>query len=165
MRVPADLPPPRSERQQLTVRADLALLALAERLRQHWATHAAAAGLSPALAKILLTLSPGEAVPMRALASQLDYDASNLTTLVDRLERRGAVARRSDFDDRRVKALVLTSKGERLRATFWHDLVEDAGPLAPLSEPDLQLLVSLLNTLNSTGEHMRDGEDPYERRS
>jgi DNA-binding MarR family transcriptional regulator len=153
MRVPADLPSPRSERQRLTLQADLALLALAERLRQHWAAHAAAAGLSPALVKVLLTLSPGEAVPMRALAAQLDYDASNLTTLVDRLERRGAVERRSDFDDRRVKALVLTGEGERLRASFWHDLVEDPGPLAPLNKSDLQTLISLLNTLNPESHH------------
>jgi DNA-binding MarR family transcriptional regulator len=163
MRVPADLPTPRSERQRLMLRADLALLAVAETLRQHWAAHAAAAGLSPALVKVLLTLSPGEAVPMRALAVQLDYDASNLTTLVDRLERRGAVERRSDFDDRRVKALVLTSEGERLRASFWHDLVEDPGPLVPLNKPDLQTLISLLNALNAESEHTVGAEDPPRR--
>jgi DNA-binding MarR family transcriptional regulator len=153
VRVPADLPSPHSERQRLTLRADLALLTLAERLRHHWSAHAAAAGLSPALVKVLLTLSPGDAVPMRVLAAQLDYDASNLTTLVDRLERRGAVQRRSDFDDRRVKALVLTSEGERLRAAFWHDLVEDPGPLAPLDKTDLQTLISLLDLLDPKSEH------------
>jgi len=38
--------------------------------------------------KVLLSLVPGVAVPMRSLAERLDYDASNLTTLVDRLQRR-----------------------------------------------------------------------------
>ena len=75
----------------------------------------------------LLTLVPGEAVPMRSLAARLDYDASNLSVLVDRLERRGAVERRPDPGDRRVKALALTAEGERLREAFWRDLVEDAG--------------------------------------
>jgi len=80
----------------LTVRCPggLGLLTVADRLRQNWAAHAAAVGLSPAQVTALLTLVPGEAVPMRSLAARLDYDASNLSVLVDRLERRGAVERR-----------------------------------------------------------------------
>jgi DNA-binding MarR family transcriptional regulator len=66
---------------------------------------------------------------------------------VDRLERRGAVARRSDPRDRRVKALVLTAEGEALRARFWHDLVEDPGPLGPLTDADLVTLTSVLAML------------------
>lgn len=148
MHVPSDLPPPSTERLRLVLDVDLGLLAVAERLRQHWAAHAAAAGLSTAQVKALLTLEPGEAVPMRSLAARLDYDASNLSTLVDRLERRGAVQRRGDPGDRRVKALVLTPEGERLRASFWRDLVEDPGPLTLLGEPDLRALASLLTALD-----------------
>lgn len=148
MHVPSDLPPPSTERLRLVLDVDLGLLAVAERLRQHWAAYAAAAGLSTAQVKALLTLEPGEAVPMRSLAARLDYDASNLSTLVDRLERRGAVQRRGDPGDRRVKALVLTPEGERLRASFWRDLVEDPGPLTPLGEPDLRALASLLSALD-----------------
>jgi DNA-binding MarR family transcriptional regulator len=147
MYVPDDLPPPSTERLRLVRDADLALLALADRLGQHWSSHAAAAGLSPAQVKALLTLRPGEPVPMRHLAAALDYDASNLSTMVDRLERRGVVERRPDPDDRRVKALALTPDGERLRARFWHDMVEDPGPLAPLGEDELQTLLSLLARL------------------
>jgi threonine dehydratase len=43
-----------------------------------------------------------------------------------------AVERRSAPVDRRVKALALTPEGERLRACFRRELVEDPGPLAPL---------------------------------
>jgi hypothetical protein len=49
-------------------------LSAAERLRQNWAAHAAAVGLSPAQVTALLTLVPGEAVPMRSLAARLNYD-------------------------------------------------------------------------------------------
>jgi DNA-binding MarR family transcriptional regulator len=158
--VPADLPPPSTERLRLIRDADLGLLALAERLRQLWASHAAAAGLSPVQVKALLTLRPGETVPMRSLAVALDYDASNLSTLVDRLERRGAVRRRGDPGDRRVKALELTPEGERLRATFWEGLVEDPGPLAPLSETDLRALVSILSLLGTAdGQRAPAGTD------
>jgi DNA-binding MarR family transcriptional regulator len=54
-------------------------------------------------------LAPGEAIPMRKLAQQLDYDASNPTTLVDKLAGRGALERQADPADRRVKALALTA--------------------------------------------------------
>ena len=147
MRVPADLPSPSTERLRLMAGVDLGLLAIAERLRQNWAAHAAAAGLSTAQVNALLTLEPGEAVPMRILAARLDYDTSNLSVLVDRLERRGAVERRPDPGDRRVKALARTAEGERLRAAFWRDLVEDPGPLAPLADSDLRALAALLSVL------------------
>src|SRR6266487_4925861 len=125
MRIPDDLPVPSSERLRSVLDVNLGLLATAERIRQHWGAHAAALGLSTAQVKVLLILEPGKAIPMRGLAARLDYDASNLSTLVDRMERRGAVERRSDPDDRRIKALILTGEGERLRASFWHGLVKD----------------------------------------
>jgi DNA-binding MarR family transcriptional regulator len=147
MHAPSDLPEPPTERLRLLLDTRLGLLTLAERLRQQWASHATAVGLSPAQVSALLTLTPGEAIPMRDLAARLDYDASNLSTLIDRLERRGAVERRPDPDDRRVKALVLTEAGERLRADFWRDLVADAGPLTALSDADLRTLGAVLGSV------------------
>jgi DNA-binding MarR family transcriptional regulator len=147
MHVPADLPSPGSERLRLILDANLGLLSIADQLRQNWAAHAAAVGLSPAQVTALLTLVPGEALPMRSLAARLDYDASNLSVLIDRLERRGAVERHPDPDDRRVKALVLTSEGERLRAAFWRALTEDPGPLEPLGGTDLRALTQILGAL------------------
>jgi DNA-binding MarR family transcriptional regulator len=144
---PRDLPGPSTERLQLLHDADLVLLSIAERLRQHWATHAAAIGLSPAQVRALLTMTPGEAFPMRYLAARLDYDASNLSTLVDRLEHRGLVERRANPVDRRIRTLVLTEAGEKLRADFWHNLVEDPGPLAPLGDSELRALIGPLSAI------------------
>ena len=149
MHVPADLPAPSSERLRLMLDAKLGLLSAADRLRQNWAVHAAAVGLSPAQVTALLTLVPGEALPMRSLAARLDYDASNLSVLVDRLERRGAVERHPAPGDRRVKALVLTPEGERLRTAFWRALTEDPGPLAPLGDTDLRELAQILGVLGA----------------
>jgi DNA-binding MarR family transcriptional regulator len=143
-----DMPAPSDEYLALVLGAELRLLAAADRLRQHWAAHAAALGLTTAQVKVLLRLPCGEATPMRKLAQQLDYDASNLTTLVDRLAARGALERQPDPADRRVKALALTPDGERLRDQFWHDLVTDAGPLGPLSQSDLRTLIGLLAKLD-----------------
>jgi DNA-binding MarR family transcriptional regulator len=136
----------------LVLDADLRLLDVAERLRQHWAAHATALGLTAIQAKVLLRLAPGEATPMRKLAQQLDYDASNLTTLVDRLAAHGALERQADPRDRRVKALVLTPDGERLREQFWHNLVTDPGPLTPLRETDLRNLIRLLTRLDQLAD-------------
>jgi DNA-binding MarR family transcriptional regulator len=143
-----DMPAPADEYLALALDADLRLLAITERLRQHWAAHASALGLTAAQVKVLLRLTPGEGIPMRKLAQQLDYDASNLTTLVDRLARRGALERRADPADRRVKALVLTPEGESLRDQFWRNLVTDPGPLTPLRQGDLRTLTRLLAKLD-----------------
>jgi DNA-binding MarR family transcriptional regulator len=143
-----DMPAPADEYLALVLEADLRLLGITERLRQHWAAHANALGLTTAQVKVLLRLTPGTATPMRKLARQLGYDASNLTTVVDRLAQRGALERQPDPADRRVKALALTHEGERLRDQFWRNLVTDPGPLTPLREPDLRALTRLLARLD-----------------
>ncbi len=153
MRIPHDLPGPSTERLRLVLDADFGLLAIADRLRQHWNSHATAVGLSPSMVKVLLLMKPGDAVPMRSLATQLDYDASNFTALVDRLERRGIVERRADPADRRVRALALTAEGERQRANFWGALVEDPGPLSALGTEQLSALLQLLEAM---GVHQPD---------
>ncbi len=147
MHAPADLPPPPTARLRSMLEVKLGLLELADRLRQNWVAHAAAAGLSTAQVNALLALTPGEPVPMRALATRLDYDASNLSVLADRMENRGLVERHPDPDDRRVKALTLTADGERLRAAFWSELVADPEPLNPLSDADLRALAALLRAI------------------
>jgi DNA-binding MarR family transcriptional regulator len=147
MHVPDDLPSPSTERLRVMLDVRLGLLTLAGQLRQSWAAHASVAGLSPGQVNALLTLQPGTAVPMRILAARLNADASNLSVLIDRLERRGAVERRPDPSDRRVKALALTAEGERLRASFWRSVVEDPGTLAQLTDADLQALARLLEAL------------------
>jgi MarR family transcriptional regulator, organic hydroperoxide resistance regulator len=77
----------------------------------------AASGLDlhPAQAGALMNMTPGTPVPMNELANLLGCDNSNVTGLVDRLEARGFVARRPYEPDRRVKHIVLTAKGEKLR--------------------------------------------------
>ena len=74
--------------------------------------------LSPVQAYVLRLIEPGEGVPMGRLARGLACDASNVTGIVDRLEARGLIERRPGAGDRRVKVLVVTREGERLRATM-----------------------------------------------
>ncbi len=84
---------------------------------------------------------------MRELASRINYDASNLTALIDRLHSRGLIERRPDDTDRRVKSLSLTSAGESLRNRFWTDLVATPGPLEPLSREEIETLIGIMSKI------------------
>ena len=141
-----EFPDPPSEYLRAARETAWLVMALAERLQRGFAAHAAGFGLSAAQAKVLLRLRPEENLPMRTLARGLGYDPSNLTGLVDKLEARGAVERRPDPADRRVKAIALTGEGLRLREDFQRRLVGDAGALASLSDSQLHELRNLLRT-------------------
>jgi DNA-binding MarR family transcriptional regulator len=94
----------------------------------------------------------GRPVSMKAVADRMHCDASNLTGIVDRLEARGLVVRRSHSTDRRVKELVLTGAGERLREEL-DKLPPYAPRLSQLSADDRATLVELLRrTLESLHE-------------
>ncbi|MEV2212091.1 MarR family transcriptional regulator [Streptomyces sp. NPDC050997] len=49
------------------------------------------------------------------LAATLGCDKTNVTGMVDRLEKRGLLAREQDSKDRRINRVVLTEAGEELR--------------------------------------------------
>lgn len=114
------------------------------RLQAHFAALAAEHSLSAMQAKVLVQLDPAGATTMRALADRLQYDPSNLTTVIDRLEALGVVQRRADPRDRRVKGLVLTERGLRARDEFWQRLVNEAGPLGRLGRDELTGLRAIL---------------------
>jgi DNA-binding MarR family transcriptional regulator len=85
----------------------------------------------------------GRPLSMKAAADRMQCDASNLTGIVDRLEARGLVVRRSHATDRRVKELVLTDAGERLRDQL--DKLPPCPPgLSQLSAADRATLIELL---------------------
>src|SRR6266516_2832375 len=76
--------------------------------RAHLPASGAEFDLSPVQCHVLHLIEPGRPLPMSRLADTLSCDASNVTGLVDRLESRGLVRRRSSPQDRRVKVLQLT---------------------------------------------------------
>lgn len=121
------------------------------RLEGHFGDLAAELELTAVQAKVLMILQPDGAMTMRTLAGQLQYDASNLTGVVDRLEEMGAVRRQPNAHDRRTKAVVLTDQGQRLRLTFWERLTNNSGPLGRLNSRELASLRSLLRSAVRAG--------------
>jgi MarR family transcriptional regulator, organic hydroperoxide resistance regulator len=100
--------------------------------------------LTIALADALWRLDP-ELGPLsrRELAERLRCDPSNVTFLVDRLERRSLVARAPDVRDRRVKALALTATGVKVRGRLIATLAEST-LFARLAPAEQRRLIELL---------------------
>src|SRR5512132_3894317 len=69
---------------------------------------------------------------MSDLANALFCDNSNVTGIVDRLEQRGLVRRQAAEGDRRVRLLVLTEEGERMRVEITKRMAEPPATLASL---------------------------------
>jgi len=94
-----------------------------------------------------------EPVSMRAFAEELACDPSNVTGLVDRVERLGLVDRIPDPDDRRIRMLTLTAKGRRLRQRINGEVARDLAAALGLRPGDygkvLRLLAGLTPTISS----------------
>lgn len=89
------------------------LFAFMDGMAAHFHDAASDLDLTPPLAAAIRRLD--QATPMHRLAEELGCDRSNVTDLVDRLELKGLVERRTDPEDRRVKQLVLTPAGQQTR--------------------------------------------------
>ena len=111
--------------------------------RRRWAI-LSEMGLSPQQSMALSTLKPGEPMPMSSLADALHCDNSNVTGIVDRLEAAGLAERRPSERDRRVKAIVLTDKGERTRIEIERRAGQPPPRLAGLSDEDAVQLRDIL---------------------
>jgi MarR family transcriptional regulator, organic hydroperoxide resistance regulator len=99
-------------------------------------------GLSPATLGAVVRL--GEPRTMGEIAEMLRCDPSNVTGIADALETRGLARRHPSDADRRVKALELTAKGQRLRQRALGVLSEPPEWLRALSTKDQRTLRDLL---------------------
>ncbi|HTQ69033.1 MAG TPA: MarR family transcriptional regulator [Solirubrobacteraceae bacterium] len=107
--------------------------------------------LHPAQAGALMQLDDDEGLPMHEIASHLACDSSNVTGIVDRLESRGLVSRRTSNRDRRVKQVVATPLGVEVRDALRARMAHVPEGLERLSPRDQRLLRDLLDRV------LRDG--------
>ncbi len=124
--------------------------------RTHFLEAVGELGLTPMQFHALKLLRPGHTMPMSELAERLFCDASNVTGIVDRLESRGLVERRSAAD-RRVKALAVTPAGEKLRARMLERLGQPPPGVAALSAEEQRTLTDLLRRILDGNREARDG--------
>ena len=113
----------------------------------------AAADVSPPQVKVLLSLEPGDAKPMRTFAEMLRCDASWITGIVDGLEERGYVERQPHSTDRRVKVVTITPLGEKAKVKALGRLHEPPPSLLnALTQNEQRTLRDLLRKVrNSSG--------------
>ena len=95
-------------------------------------------------AHVLRLLDPATPRPMGDLAEVLKCDASNITGIVDRLEARGLVERRSAPGDRRVKALAPTPAGLEMRERVLHAMQRPPAAIQALALQDKRALRDIL---------------------
>ncbi|MFH8579332.1 MarR family transcriptional regulator [Streptomyces zaomyceticus] len=113
-----------------------------------WRDFAAAAahhGLTSTQAKVLAQLDGP--LPMRALATLLVCDASNVTGIIDRLEARSLVRREPDPSDRRVKNVVATDEGRDIIRRVREEMQATRGALDVLDADESATLYTLLARL------------------
>src|SRR5713226_8690460 len=106
-------------------------------------------GLSLAKIGVLRHLAAARApLALRELAERQSCVRSNITQLVDRLEKDGLVRRRRDPDDRRGVLAALTPAGERAYGKGMQVLAEEQQAIVrALSAGDVKQLTSALHLL------------------
>ena len=99
--------------------------------------------LTPQQVYAIRTLDGDKPVTMSAFATMLGCDASNVTSIADKLESRGVLERHSSVSDRRVKVLRLTSAGIELRGRISEAMQNPPPAIANLTLDDQKELAAI----------------------
>jgi len=91
-------------------------------------------------------------MPMNELAHCMDFDPSYVTIVADRLETLGLVERQPHPTDRRVKNLVLTAKGRRLKKTIPETLWNAPNPFSALTDAEHDQFANHLAKLTASNQ-------------
>lgn len=111
--------------------------------------------ITPQMAQSLLAIAENGSLTMSELAGELFCDASNTTGIIDRLEARNLVKRRASATDRRVKCVVLTAVGRRLRKRIAESFEDLPPAIAALSVADQRTLREILDRALAHAEEQR----------
>lgn len=105
-------------------------------------------GLTGIQAITLLMIDEDRPRPMKNFCTLFHCDASNVTGIVDGLEKKGLVTRENDPNDRRIKVIKLEPAGKGMRRTILDRLDTNNDFLfAPLSTEERLQFVAILQKL------------------
>jgi len=123
----------------------------------------AGTGLGASDFAILETLLHKGALPVNAIGRKVLLTTGSMTSAVDRLERRGLVARKDDADDRRVRLVHLTAEGRKLIKPAFAQHADDLEEIvAVLTRDERATLVRLLRKLGRNAAGDGPGADEYD---
>lgn len=89
-------------------------------------------------------------MPMNELAHCMDFEPSYVTIVADRLENLGLIERQPHPTDRRVKNLVVTAKGERLKKTLPDIVWSGPNTFSGLTNAERVQLAKILTKLTAS---------------
>lgn len=102
-------------------------------------------------------------LPVNVLGRKVLLTSGSITTAVDRLARRGLVARHDDPDDRRVRRVSLTDEGRALiTPVFDRHAADLEDVVSRLTADERTTLVALLRKVGKGAEGVVDGADELE---
>jgi DNA-binding MarR family transcriptional regulator len=104
-------------------------------------------GLTPNDSRGLFSLDSRTGRSMRSLADEWRCDPSNATFIVDRLEELGLASRQPLLNDKRVKLVVLTRKGEKTRSELLREFHQPPPEFGVLEPADLAALERIMAKL------------------
>jgi len=126
----------------------LALLEFLMTAKQHIMAIGAEFGLTSIQAVTLLLLDEHRPRPMKNFCMLYHCDASNITGIVDGLEKKGLVSRQSDPKDRRIKVIQLETAGKKLQQSIIERLSADNGFLFdPLEPAEVQQFIRIVEKI------------------
>jgi DNA-binding MarR family transcriptional regulator len=138
-------------RQRISQHFYLALLEFLMSAKQHLMSIGNELGLSSIQAVTLLLLDEHQPRPMKSFCALFHCDASNITGIMDGLEKKGLVSRQNDLHDRRIKVIQLESAGKQLQQVILTKLDADRGFLFdPLTDAEQQQLITIIEKLAPT---------------
>jgi DNA-binding MarR family transcriptional regulator len=119
---------------------------LAEHATARFERGLAADGIRSSHAAVLVVIDDEGPMSQRSLGRRLQIDKSPMVGLIDDLERLGLAERRRSPTDRRVQAIHLTSKGERVLRERVIPLAEEENErtFGALDDDERELLHALL---------------------
>lgn len=129
----------------------LSLLEFLMTAKQHIVAIGDEFGLTSIQAITLLLVDEHNPRPMKSFCMLYHCDASNITGIVDGLEKKGLVSRQNDPNDRRIKVICLEAAGKKLQQVIIERLDDINGFLfEPLNDTEKQQFVHIVEKIAQT---------------
>jgi DNA-binding MarR family transcriptional regulator len=126
----------------------LALLEFLMSAKQHMVSIGNDFGLTSIQAVTLLLLDESKPRPMKNFCTLYHCDASNITGIVDGLEKKGLVSRQNAPADRRIKVIQLEAAGKKLQLAMLDRLDDGRGFLfSPLNADETQQFIHIIKKI------------------
>jgi MarR family 2-MHQ and catechol resistance regulon transcriptional repressor len=133
------------------IRAYLTIQTTHDAIHRYVSIKLARWSLSPTKYGVIMQLFDRESIPLSKIGDLIFRCNSNMTTLIDRMERDGLVKKSNSERDRRVKEIRLTERGKKLAAKvigeyrkFLHQMMSKS-----LSADEQRTLIDLLNRVRA----------------